>query len=864
MAHAKINPLLRRLSIRQKLMFITMTTSVAALVLAAVAFLIFEYSTSRATLQRDLTTLAVITGDQSSAALRFKDKEGAREILNHLHAKSGIEAAGLYLGTNIFVQYYSSTNNDLAGIPKQAGPAGWHFQAGYLSGFQPILQSGNTIGAIYLKSNLDELHSQLRSHASIVLLCIMGALVVAQLLATRLQSIISRPVFHLAETARQVSLGKNYALRACKESNDELGQLIDGFNAMLTQIQERDGALESANDELEERVEERTRALRVEITERERAESGLKEQFSRISLLNRIIHAISERQDLGRILHVVLRHLEDYFAIDAGLVGLSEKKNPALRIAASRVKSPSPNPKSEWPVDTVINLEESGLDLCAGGETVYLADLAGGAGPMAEKFHQAGLASVVAVPMLLKNELFGVILAARAKVDAFSAGEREFLRTLSEHVALAAHQAQLHEQLEKAFNELRQTQQIVMQQERLKALGEMASGIAHDVNNALSPVIGFADLIVDAEPDLSEQSKRHLNYIRTAGKDIAYIVARLRDFYRPRDEADTDARRLLQPNLLVKQVVDMTRPRWRDIPQANGTMIELRMELDPETGEFAGQESEIREALTNLIINAVDAVPKSGVIIIRTRVIEDPCGQVQNGAAKLVIFEVSDNGTGMDEVTRRRCLEPFFSTKGRRGTGLGLAMVYGVLERHEGRIEIESEPGLGTTIRLIFPVRQSLPADQPADAGQHRPAPCRILCMDDEPPLRDLLNEVLKRDGHDVTVADGAKAGLDLFHAADNEGRTFDVVITDLGMPYMDGREVASIIKRESPATPIIMLTGWGAYMKDDGTLPPHIDGILNKPPRIQEIRSMLYHLRPNKTSRLLKKDNQRRMQIAW
>jgi signal transduction histidine kinase/ActR/RegA family two-component response regulator len=861
MTRAKINPWLRRLSIRQKLMFITMATSMAALLLAALVFMISEYFTVRATLQRDLATLAVITGDQSSAALRFEDKEAAREILNHLRAKPGVEAAGLYLGTNAFVQYYSSTNENLPAIPEHPGPGGWYFRNGYLSGFQPIRQNGDLIGAVYLKSNLDELHSQLRSHAVITLVCLLGALLVAQLLATRLQKIISRPVFHLAETARQVSRGKNYALRASKESDDELGQLIDGFNAMLAQIQERDGALKKANDELEKRVEERTRDLRVEIGERERAEAGLKEQFSRISLLNQIIHAISERQDLDSILHVMLRQLEDHFAIDAGLVGLSEMKKPTLRIAALRAKSPSDNPELEWSEDTVVNLPDTGLDLCARGETVYLANTARGAGPMAEKFCQAGLASVVAVPMFVENELFGVIIAARAEMNAFSAGERGFLRTLSEHVALAAHQAQLHEQLEKAFNELRQTQQVVMQQERLKALGQMASGIAHDVNNALSPVVGFADLIVDAEPGLSEHSKRHLKYIRTAGEDIAHIVSRLRDFYRPRDAADSDARLLLQPNLLVTQVVDMTRPRWRDIPQANGTMIEVRTELDPEAGEFAGQESEIREALTNLIINAVDAVPKSGVIIIRTRTIEEPPGQGQNGAAKSVIFEVADNGAGMDEATRRRCLEPFFSTKGRRGTGLGLAMVYGVLQRHEGRIEIESEPGLGTTIRLIFPIRQSLPADHPADADQPRPAPCRILCLDDEAPLRELLNDILKRDGHEVAVADGATTGLDLFHAAGNEGRTFDVVITDLGMPYVDGREVAAIIKRESPTTPVIMLTGWGAFLKDDGALPPHIDGFLSKPPRIQEIRSMLKHLLPAESSPLHKNGKRRSRQ---
>ena len=837
--------LLRRLSIRQKLMFITMASSAAAILLMAGAFLMFEYSTFRSSMQRDLSTLAAITGDQSSAALRFGDKDGAREILDRLQVKPGIEAAALYLGTNVFVEYSASTNAGASAIPPHPGPDGWNFASGYLTGLEPIHQSGNRIGTIYLRSNLGELHAQLCSHAILVLIFTAGALLAAQLLAARLQKIISRPVFHLAETARLVSAGKNYSHRAHKESDDELGQLIDGFNDMLAQIQERDGALKQANDELEKRVEERTRHLNLEIAERQRTEATLKEQFSRISLLNQLTRAISERQDLGSILQVVLRQLEDHFAIEAGLVGLFETDTQKLRIASARVKRSPQNLPPAWQVDETISLPDAGLELCARGEMIYLAETNGLTGLMADKFSKAGLASIVALPMLVENNLFGVIIAARAKEEAFSLEECEFLRTLSEHVALAAHQAQLHQQLEQAFNELRQTQQVVMQQERLKALGQMASGIAHDINNALSPVVGFADLIADAEPGLSSNSRRHLHYIRTAGEDIAHIVARLRDFYRQRDDADSNSRSILRPNQLVTQVVDMTRPRWRDIPQGNGIMVEMRTELDPEVSEFTGLESEIREALTNLVINAVDAVPQGGIITIRTRDLVGAADQARNGVSKFVILEVSDNGIGMDEATRRRCLEPFFSTKGRRGTGLGLAMVYGVLDRHEGRIEIESEPGQGTTMRLIIPVRQDVEPASVTDEDQPPPAPCRILCVDDEAPLRELLNDMLRRDDHDVVLADGARAGLELFHAAAVEGRKFDVVITDLGMPYMDGREVAAIIKGKSPTTPVIMLTGWGAFMKEDGTLPPHVDAILSKPPRLKELRAILRLLQP-------------------
>jgi CheY-like chemotaxis protein/two-component sensor histidine kinase len=376
-----------------------------------------------------------------------------------------------------------------------------------------------------------------------------------------------------------------------------------------------------------------------------------------------------------------------------------------------------------------------------------------------------------------------------------------------------------------------------MQQERLKALGQMASGIAHDINNALSPVVGFGDLLARSETTLSANGKKYLNYIKTAGEDIAHIVARLREFYRRRDERET----MLSMNLnqVAEQVIDMTRPRWRDIPQSHGITVEVEAEFDAALPRVVGIESEVREALTNLILNAVDALPNGGKITVRTRVGGWDFSGPGERELTHAVLEVIDTGVGMDEETRKHCLEPFFSTKGKRGTGLGLAMVYGVVERHEGKIEIESRPGHGTTVRLVFPNRK--PAAAGASPVDSVPGlPLAILCIDDEPLLRELLKEILERDGHRVEVTDGGKAGVEAFRAAHLRGQPFDVVITDLGMPYLDGRQVAKTLKHESPATPVILLTGWGAFMKADGDLPAQIDGVLSKPPRSRELRETL------------------------
>jgi signal transduction histidine kinase/ActR/RegA family two-component response regulator len=613
---------------------------------------------------------------------------------------------------------------------------------------------------------------------------------------------------------------------------------------MLGQIQKRDSDLQQAHDKLELRVEERTRDLREEIGVREQAESALKQQLVRISLLNQITQAISDRQDTDSILHVVLRQLEDHMGLDLGIIALVDPKSPTLNVAALRVKNSLLAEQFDLHEGSVVPMADSGLQLCEQGKTMYFPDTIKGTAPFMEKLAGTGWRSVAAVPLMVEEKLFGVLMAARLKADGFSSGDCEFLRMLSEHVALAAHQSRLHKELETAYNELRRTQATVLQQERLKALGQMASGIAHDVNNALSPVVGFSDIIMNGDFGLDARGKKYLKYIRTAGEDIAHIVARLREFYRTRDENES-----LQPikiNVLVEQVVEMTRPRWRDIPQSNGITIEMETDLAPALSEMAGIESEIREALTNLVLNAVDAMPQGGKITLRTC-----AAQHANGSKypSQILVDICDSGTGMNEETRKRCLEPFFSTKGKRGTGLGLAMVYGVIKRHEGSIDIRTELGKGTTFHLSFPLRTNLCKE--VDDGNAAPIePLQILCIDDEPLLRELIKEILERDGHTVEVSDGGHSGLDEFRLARERGRPFDVVITDLGMPYLDGKQVTKAIKQESPSTPVVMLTGWGALMKEDGNAPEQVDGILSKPPRSRELREVLSRFKPAKNDR--------------
>lgn len=828
-------PRFQDISIKRKLTAIIMTASTVALLLVSAGFMGYELITRKQEVADDLSTLAGMFDNQCTAVLSYGDKEAAGQMLAAVSAKKHIVAAALYDRDGKFFASYPEKPNIAGLIPRMPGPTDApRMDRDSLVIFKKIYSGNDFVGTIYLRSDLTEMRERFMRYAEMIVLLMVASWVVTLFLSSFLQRLISRPIFHLAETAKAVSGEKNYAMRAIKHGNDEMGQFIDLFNEMLGQIQKRDSELQQAHDKLELRVAERTKDLRGQIAERERAESALKQQFVRISFLNQITQAISDRQDTDSILHVVLRQLEDHMGLDLGMVALADEKNPTLNVAALRVKNSRLAQEFDLHEGSTLPREETGFAPCEKGQTVYFADTIKSSAAFIEKMAATGWRSAAAVPLMVEEKLFGVLVAARLKTDGFSSGDCEFLRMLSEHVALAAHQARLHDHLETAYHELRRTQATVLQQERLKALGQMASGIAHDINNALSPVVGFSDLILKNDHGLDANGKKYLKYIRTAGEDIAHIVARLREFYRTREE--NESLHQINLNTIVEQTVEMTRPRWRDIPQSNGITIEVQTEPGKALPELPGIESEIREALTNLVLNAVDAMPKGGRITLRTRCVQPHTGGAQPAQ---VAVEVSDNGMGMDEETRKRCLEPFFSTKGKRGTGLGLAMVYGVVKRHEGTIEIETAPGKGTTFRLLFPVRPSV--DKTKDEQTDAPVePLRILCIDDEPLLRELIKEILERDGHDVRVSENGQSGLDEFRCAREQERPFDVVITDLGMPYIDGRQVARTVKEESPSTPVVMLTGWGTFMKEDGSTPEQVDGILSKPPRSRELRDVL------------------------
>jgi signal transduction histidine kinase/ActR/RegA family two-component response regulator len=483
-----------------------------------------------------------------------------------------------------------------------------------------------------------------------------------------------------------------------------------------------------------------------------------------------------------------------------------------------------------------VSVDQNGIGRCLQGSLVYEPDIAASPFLFPARLARGGLRALVITPLSVENKVFGVMITARRDPASFTSADCEFLHHLCEQLALAAHQAQLYTSLQQAYEDLRQTQETVVQQERFRALGQMASGIAHDINNSLSPAALYVESMLERERNLSKDARENLTVIQRAIDDVGRTVKRMRMLYRASETEIT-----LSPvdlNTLLQQVVVLTRARWNDMPQKSGFVIDVKMDVTPALPPILGAENEIRDALTNLVLNAVDAMPEGGSLSIRSRALQPQTGR---GGVMIahVSVEICDTGIGMTESVRRRCFEPFFTTKGEQGTGLGLAMVYGMAQRHSADLVIESEPGQGTTVRLTFPT--AVPAQSQQATAPARPQkPLRILLVDDDPLLLKSLENVLLSDGHLVVAADGGQAGIDRFFTARERGERFAAVVTDLGMPRVNGQIVAAAIKSAAPDTPVILLTGWGQRLEGDGELSRNVDQILSKPPRLAELRTAL------------------------
>ncbi len=411
----------------------------------------------------------------------------------------------------------------------------------------------------------------------------------------------------------------------------------------------------------------------------------------------------------------------------------------------------------------------------------------------------------------------------RERTAALIQANTKLQMEIAERTRAEAATLESNRQLSAALGQLQATQHEIIQRERMHALGRMANGIAHDFNNALAPILGFSELLL-MKPETLLDPKKVRNYvemIHTAAKDSAKVVSRLREFYRYRDDAEVFTPVVI--NDLVLQVISLTQPRWKDQALAAGVRIDFRTEMG-NVPTVPGNESELREMLVNLVFNAIDAIPKRGTITIRTEV-----------QGRWLVVTVIDDGIGMTDEVKARCMEPFFSTKDDQGTGLGLGSVHGIVRRHEGEIDIQSEAGRGCSIAVSLPLDK---AEKPPEIVPPLPtagSKLRILVVEDEPLVREVLSVYLAEDDHDVETAENGREGLEKFQAG-----TFDLVMTDRSMPEMNGDQLAAEIKQLRPEQPVLLLTGFGDLMTGAGEQPPGVDLVVSKPFTLTTLRNAI------------------------
>ncbi|MBM3934712.1 MAG: response regulator [SAR202 cluster bacterium] len=358
--------------------------------------------------------------------------------------------------------------------------------------------------------------------------------------------------------------------------------------------------------------------------------------------------------------------------------------------------------------------------------------------------------------------------------------------------------------------------------ERMRALGQISSGLAHDLNNALTPILGFSEMLLSSPRTLDDkqQAMRDIGMIRKAAEEAMSVVRRVRDFYRPR--AASEELKDVDLADVVNETVALTQPKWKDEALARNVTITVRTALG-DAPKVNGDKYALVNALANLVINSVEEMPEGGVITISLQ-----------GVSGKAVLSVADTGVGMTDEVRERAMEPFMTTKFGHGTGLGLAMVYGAVLRHGGQVSIASRVGQGTTVTIEIPA-----APGTSHAVEHGQAAkgraLRVLIVDDEAVVRSVLCRMLEMDGHKVEAAESGAEALDLL-----EKGKFDLMITDRAMPRMNGDSLAIKVKELRPAMPVLMLTGFGEIMQGDGERPAAIDMVLAKPITVETLRAAL------------------------
>ncbi|HXG11333.1 MAG TPA: ATP-binding protein [Gemmataceae bacterium] len=592
---------------------------------------------------------------------------------------------------------------------------------------------------------------------------------------------------------------------------------------------------------------------------------------AQMQLLNRVAQSAAGSLDLKRILSGTLRELDRHLPLHVCAVWLIEEKpSQHDRRSSSDEDTPSPDGPgrdlqgpvflSLAEVSTAsperarslglhpgrrVLLEQTPLAACVREGQALYTEWDGGPAPSPQGSGVRGQgrgvdssltpdpclltpeatarsAACFAVPLRAGRRVVGVLQSLLSRPAGFTRDQIQLLYLVADLLGPAISNCQLFGRLRAAYEELRLTQSQLIQAEKMRALGELASGMAHEFNNSLCGVLGFLELVL-LNKGLDPTTRGYLESARTCALDATETVRRVQDF--ARRQQDGLSIKVLDLNELVRQTLELIRHKWENLDHARKP-INVCVQTEA-TGRVAGSPTELREVLTNLVFNAVDAMPQGGTLTVRTW-----------STATDAYLAVQDTGVGIAPAVRHRLFEPFFTTKGERGNGLGLSVVFGIVRRHRGEITVDSELGQGSTftVRLpLAPANAAVEEAPPREPAANAPGGLRVLVIEDDDNVRDFLGYGLTALGHRPRLAADGREGLDAF----SEER-FDVVLTDLGLPGLSGEEIARRVAEQSPGTPVVVLTGWADQLRAEKGSLQGVAGVLGKPVALDALASTL------------------------
>jgi PAS domain S-box-containing protein len=743
----------RNTSIRHKQILIIMLITGVALLLACAAFVGFETFHFRRDMVQDISTLAKIIGNNTAAALDFNDAASAADTLLALKAQPNIIGACVFSknGT-MFAQYDRPQDGSLFKPPPKSQAAGYSFGKGSLALFEPITSKGEVIGVIYLESDMRGLHAKLEQFAVITVAVFLLTLLVAFLLSAHLQRLISEPILELVRVTRAVAQDKNYSIRVAKRRTDEIGVLMDGFNEMLTQIEQRDAALQSARDDLEVRVAERTgelansnEALRMENAARKQTEKDLNQSHEKFRQL--------------------AENISDVFWITS----------PDMR----QVHYVSPAFEQIWGHSV---------------ETLY-ADARQWCDAIAPEERERVLAT------------FGRLMAdAQSVSEEFRItrpnGEVRWISSRGFPVRDAAGNVIRLTGIASDITRRKQFESQLLQSQRMETVGKLAGGIAHEFNSILTAILGQSELLLGELPAGSPLAKNATEIIRAASR-AAVLTRQLLAYGR---------KQILQPeDLDLNKVIASMKGMFDHLM---GGEVDTQIIPCPGLKAVQVDAGQIEQVIVNMAINARDAMPNGGKLTLETANVsfdQESVGRYPElRAGDYVMLAITDTGVGMSEEVRPRIFEPFFTTKEvGQGAGLGLSTCYGIVKQSGGHISVYSEPGRGATFKIYLPQveQQTKIPIQRLNSPDLPRGTETILLVEDDPALREMAGTLLKRLGYTVLAAAN---GIEALSLKQQRGiGHIDLLFTDVVMPHMSGKELADRMRVLYPHTRILFTSAY-------------------------------------------------------